>query len=178
MSETSPRHADRRTHGLHRVLVRTGFTTEQAVYGVLLVAGLIVVASLHSTSSLQVLVTVVFTVVVFWLAHVYAGTVAHHGLDEGRDTGLRASFRQALRASWGLLLSALIPCAILLLGTTQVVPDPVAEWAALWSCVILLGILGYVAFARRGAAMPVRLLGAVSTAGFGALMALLKAIVH
>ncbi|MCT9819632.1 hypothetical protein N3K63_04950 [Microbacterium sp. W1N] len=154
------------------------FATEQAIYGVLLVAGLIVVASLHASSSLDVLTVVVFTVLVFWLAHVYAGAVARHGVHEGRTIGIRDSLRAAVRDSMGLLVAALLPCALLLLGTLRVVPDALAGWVALWSCVAILGVLGYVAFRRRGAPMAVRLLGAATTAGFGALMALLKAIVH
>ena len=117
---------------------------------------------------------VVGTVLIFWAAHVYAGTVAHHGFEDGRIIGIRESLRGALRRSWGLLVSALIPSSILLLGVTQVVPDSTAIWIALWVCVAVLAVLGYIAFARRGARWHIRLLGAMATAGFGILMILLK----
>ncbi len=159
-------------------LVRASFATEQAVYGVLLVSGMIVVSGSHGATSWQVLVTVVVTVVVFWSAHVYAGTVAHHGLEHDRVVGLGDAFREAVRDSWGLLLSALIPCALLLLGTTRVVPDEAAIWAALWTGVGVLAVLGYVAFLRRGAPMWVRLLGALTTSAFGLVLMLLKSLVH
>lgn len=160
------------------MIVRAGFATEQAVYGMLLVAGMIVAAGAHGGSSVEVLVTVVVTVLVFWAAHVYAGTVAHHGLEEGHNVGLRDAFRTSLRATWGMLLSAIVPCIILLLGTLRVFPDRLAGWLALISCIITLAVLGYVAYQRRGAPLHLRIVGALVTAGFGALLALLKAIIH
>ena len=56
--------------------MRTTFATEESVYGVILVSGMIVVAGGHGESSWSVFLTVLVTVIVFWAAHVYAGTVA------------------------------------------------------------------------------------------------------
>jgi hypothetical protein len=165
-----------RPRGLH--LVRRHFATDEGVYGVILVAGMIVASGGHGAAALQVFWQVVGTVVVFWAAHVYAGTVAHHGFEDGRIIGIRESFRLALRRSWGLLLSALIPSSILLLGVTQVVPDDAAAWFALWTCVAVLAVLGYIAFARRQAVWYVRVLGSLATAAFGIVMILLKSGIH
>ena len=175
-------------HSAHRIapmadhipphLIRESFATEQAVYGVILVSGMIVVSGINDSTAWQVFWTVAVTVIVFWLAHVYAGTVAHHGLDHGRLLGIRESFRASLAHSWGLLASALIPSLILLFGATQAVPDDVAIWLALWTGVLVLAVLGYVAFARRGAPWPLRVLGGLTTAAFGLVLMLLKAIIH
>jgi hypothetical protein len=165
-----------RTSSLHRV--GRHFTTDEGVYGVILVAGMIVASSGHGANAWQVFLQVVGTVIVFWAAHVYAGTVSHHGLTDGRVIGIRESLRMALRRSWGLLLSALIPSSILLLGVAHVVPDAAAAWIALWTCVGVLAVLGYIAFARRGARWYVRALGSLATAGFGILMILLKSGTH
>jgi hypothetical protein len=159
-------------------LVHASFATEEAVYGVLLVAGMIIVASGYAGSSWNVFTTVVATVFVFWAAHVYAGTVAHHGLEEDRVTGLREAFRMSLQRSLGLLTSALIPSMILLLGATRVVDDSNAIWAALWVSVIVLFVLGFIGFTRRGASWPWRIVGALGTAAFGFAMIALKALVH
>lgn len=150
--------------------------TEQGVYGVILVAGLVVVSG--SEPALTAFVTVVTTVIVFWAAHVYAGTVAHHRNVGGRMISLTESFVAALRPSWGLLISALIPAAILLLGVTKAIPDDAAQWAALWVCVGVLAILGFVAFRRRGSRLAVCLLGSVGTAAFGLIMVALKVLLH
>jgi hypothetical protein len=58
------------------------------------------------------------------------------------------------------------------------VPDAAAAWIALWTCVGVLAVLGYIAFARRGARWYVRALGSLATAGFGILMILLKSGTH
>ena len=152
--------------------------TEEGVYGVILVAGMIVVSNTHETTALTTFITVVSTVIVFWAAHVFAGTIALTRHPDGRPVGLRQSFRRALRRCWGLLISALIPSSILLFGALHVVSDDAAIWLALWTCVLVLGVLGYLAFLRRGSPWPIRLLGALATAGFGILMILLKAAVH
>ena len=108
----------------------------------------------------------------------YAGTVAHHGLDHDRHTGLGEAFQVSLRRSFGLLFSALIPSLVLLLGATGAVDDGTAIWLALWTCVVVLALLGYIAFSRRGAAWPWRIVGAFGTAAFGFAMILLKAVIH
>ncbi|GAA1956089.1 hypothetical protein [Microbacterium deminutum] len=166
----------RRVGGLH--LVRRHFATDEGVYGVILVAGMIVAAGSHEATAWQVFLQVVGTVIVFWAAHVYAGTVAHHGFEDGRIIGIRESLRLSLRRSWGLLVSALIPSSILLLGVAHIVPDDAAAWIALWTCVAVLAVLGYIAFARRKARWYIRVLGSMATAGFGILMILLKSGVH
>ena len=161
----------------HRFM-RTTFATEESVYGVILVSGMIVVAGGHGESSWTVFWTVLITVVVFWAAHVYAGTVARHGLDDDRMIGLREAFRISFRRSLGLLASALIPSFILLLGATRAIPDAYAIWAALWVGVIVLAVLGWIAFSRRGSPWPIRLAGALGTASFGIAMIAMKAFIH
>lgn len=161
-----------------RELVRTTFVTEESVYGVILVSGMIVVAGSGGGSSFEVFWKVLGTVVVFWAAHVYAGTVARHGLEEGHVIGLRQAFRASFRRSLGLLASAMIPSFILLLGATRAIPDAYAVWAALWAGVVVLAVLGWIAFTRRGASWPVRLAGSLATAAFGIAMIVLKAFIH
>jgi len=158
--------------------MRTTFATEESVYGVILVSGMIVVAGGHGETSWSVFWTVIVTVVVFWAAHVYAGTVARHGLDHERMIGLREAFRISFRRSLGLLASSLIPSFILLLGATRAIPDQYAIWAALWAGVVVLAILGWIAFSRRGSPWPIRVAGALGTASFGIVMIVLKAFIH
>ncbi|KQW06548.1 hypothetical protein ASC66_08770 [Leifsonia sp. Root4] len=158
--------------------VRTGFVTEESVYGIVLVSGMIVVAGSYGASSMQTFLSVVGTVAVFWAAHVYAGTVAGHGVIEGDDTTLAVAFHRSVRRSIGFLLSALLPCFVLLLGALEAIPDSVAMWTALWLGVVILAVLGYSAFAVRGSSWPVRIAGALGTAAFGFAMIALKALIH
>jgi hypothetical protein len=158
--------------------VRATFVTEESVYGVILVSGMIVVSGGHGASAWNVFWTVIGTVLVFWAAHLYAGTVAHHGLDHDRVVGLREAFRGSFRRSLGLLASALPPSFILLLGATEAIPDTLAMWTALWVGVLVLAVLGFIAFRRRGASLAMQVVGALVTAAFGIAMIVMKALIH
>lgn len=164
---------------IHRVL-KPGFGTEAAVYGTILVSGLIAVSSAHGETSFVVLLTVAITILVFWGAHVYAGTVARVGdTDASGDViGVGTALRTSLRRTVGLLTSAAVPAAILLAGTTRVIPDDLAIDIALWSGTVILALLGYVAFLRRGSSLLIRIAGALGTACFGIVFVILKAFVH
>jgi hypothetical protein len=157
---------------------RASLITEESVYGTILVSGMIVVSGTYHSSSWNTFITVVATVVVFWAAHVYAGTVAGHGVVEGDQTTLPMAFRRSLRRSLGFLISAIPPSFVLLLGALRVVPDQLALWVALWLGVIILGVIGYSAFALRGSSWPIRILGCLGTAAFAVPMILLKAVIH
>lgn len=162
----------------HRVL-RPGFGTEAAVYGTILVSGLIAVSSAHGETSVVVLITVAVTVLVFWAAHVYAGAVARMSDDSASENvGVRKAIGRSVRHSLGMLTSASVPALILLLGTTRVIPDEAANDVALWSGTVILAFLGYVAFLRRGSSIAMRILGALMTASFGIVFIVLKAFVH
>jgi hypothetical protein len=154
------------------------FVTEEAVYSLILVAGMIVVTGTHGESSWSVFVTVVATVLVFWAAHVYAGTLAHLGTADRALAHFRNAFGASVRRSSGLLIGAAVPAIVLLLGASRVIDDENAMWVALWIDLAALAVLGYIAFARRSASMVVRLVGAAITAAFGAIMILLKAFIH
>lgn len=157
---------------------RVDFITEESVYGTVLVSGVIVASGPYGPSPMQLFLNVVGAVVVFWAAHVYAGTIAGHGVGPANRSGLAESFRRSLKRSVGFLTSAVPPSLVLLLGALKAIDDSVAIWTALWLGVVILFVLGFVVFAMRGDSWPVRILGAVGTAAFGAAMILLKALIH
>ncbi|MBO1901352.1 hypothetical protein J4H92_05250 [Leucobacter weissii] len=154
-------------------------STEEGVYGLILVAGLVAASGAARASALQTLVFVGITVLVFWAAHVYAGTVAEHG-SAGTDrepVGLRRAIRRAMRRSRGLLIATLFPAAPLLLGAIGALGDRLSIWVSLWVSVGMLAMLGYLAYLRKGASLHQRLLGAAATASFGIVIIVAKAIV-
>lgn len=160
-----------------------GFTrhlaTGEGVYGLILVSGLIATASSAHASSIRVLIFVVVTVAVFWVAHVYANMVASYGrVDrDGNRLTLQATLSAAVRETRGMLVATVFPAGALLLGVFGVLPDRSANWIALWVCVGVLACLGYRAFHMLGAALHVRLLGALATASFGLVIIAAKAII-
>jgi len=66
--------------------------SEEAIYGLILVSGMIVVSYDLAGTSLNALITVVVTVLVFFAAHVYAGTLARLAATGG-NAGLAESIR-------------------------------------------------------------------------------------
>ncbi len=154
-------------------------TSGEGVYGLILVSGLIATASSGQAPSFRVLLFVVVTLGVFWLAHVYSGVVGQHGRmsSDGTPTKLRLAIRESVREARGMLLSAVLPAAALMLGVVGVLQDRTANWLALWVCVGVLAWLGYRSYRNLGAALHVRLLGALATASFGLIIIVAKAIV-
>lgn len=157
--------------------VRRILMSEEAIYGLILVSGMIVVSYDLTGTSLSALVTVVVTVIVFFAAHVYSGTLARLAETEGR-AGLPESLRGAVYHSLGMLLVSLAPIAVLLLGVTRAVDDDVAVWFALIIDAVALGILGWLAVAKWTRHFWLRLGSALLTAAFGGVIILLKAFIH
>ncbi|GAA1677339.1 hypothetical protein GCM10009807_21600 [Microbacterium lacus] len=151
--------------------------SEEAVYGLILVSGMIVVSYTATGTSLSALVTVIVTVLVFFAAHVYAGTLARLAASEGRAT-LPESLRAAGRHSLGMLLISLLPIAVLFLGVSRFIDDDYAVWAALSVDALALGVLGWLAVAKWTSHFWLRLGSALTTAAFGGVIILLKAFIH
>ncbi len=154
--------------------------SESAIYGVLLVAGLVFIAGEAAEEYWDVFVKVCATLAVFWVAHVYAGAVAHLG-DEpagGAVLRVRNAVADAAQHSWGMLLAAVPPMIVLLLGRVRFMDPQIAVWASLWACVALLGLLGYAKVAIWTTRTSARVAGGVATAALGLVLVVLKTWVH
>ncbi len=149
--------------------------TEEAIYGLILVSGMIVVSA--GGTAWAAFATVLVTVLVFFAAHVYAGTLGRLAATDGH-AGLRGSLRAAARQSSGMVIAAVAPLIVLLLGTTRVLDDDTALWLALIVNTLILGGLGWIAIARWSTHWWPRLLSALLTAAFGGVLIVLKAVIH
>lgn len=152
-------------------------TSADGVYGLIIVAGMIVVSRELTASSVNALVSVVATLVVFYAAHVYSAAVSWLASGPGHRT-LGQAVRHGIRESSGMVLVAIVPVAILLLGTIGVLDDSNAVWIALGVDVTLLGLLGWFIAAARTTSVWGRLSSMLVTAAFGAVLIGLKALVH
>ena len=151
--------------------------SEEAVYGLILVSGMIVVSHSLVGTSFNAFITVIVTVIVFFAAHVYAGTLARLAATDGA-AGLLASVRASVRHSLGMLVASVLPLVVLLLGATRVVDDEAAIWTALIIDTVLLGVLGWFAVSRWTVHVWPRFVSAIITAAFGLVLVALKAIIH
>ena len=151
-------------------------TSEEAIYGLILVSGMIVASAAAHGTAWDAFIAVVVTVIVFFAAHVYAGALGRLAATNGH-AGVGASFGAAAKHSSGMVYASLPPLVILLLGATQAIEDTTAQWAALIVNTVLLGALGWIAVARWSTHWGPRILSAVVTAAFGGVLILLKAVV-
>jgi len=158
--------------------IRQRFVNPEAVYGLILYSALIGGVSTEDTSSLEVLVVSVFSLVIFWGAHVFSRTIASHGVTDGTETSLRTATRLGFVESSGMLYAAILPTLPILLGVAKVMSTDDAVSLSLLVAMIVLGVLGYQSFAQRQARVITRILGALGTAFFGLLMIILNILVH
>ncbi len=152
--------------------------TESAIYGVIVVSALIIVTGQKSDASWEIFLRVLGTILVLWIAHVFAVVVSHLGLAVRGDKTFAALLLYGVRHSSGLLVGAVIPLAIIFFGAIGVLSDDVAVWAALWADVVLLGVIGYIAVARMTPKRWARVSGAAITSLLGVAIMLMKVLIH
>ncbi|WP_440710087.1 hypothetical protein [Herbiconiux sp. YIM B11900] len=164
------------SRGLYRRL-RHELVTPESIYGTLITSALIVIVE-DGESDFDLLATVAATTFVFWIAHVFAFTVANHGKRDGRDIPIGEALGDAVRHSSGLLLAAILPISMLALGALGLVSESLAYYLALLIGVVLLFVLGLLAFAERGARWYSCLVAGFVTSLLGVAVILLKAAFH
>ena len=155
----------------------SAYRTEYAIYGTVLVSSVIAVGWEDDTD-LEVLLFVLGSVGVFWLAHIYSGVLAREDDTEPRLRAVLIAARGAIRHTAGLLLAMVLPAVFLLLAVVGWVDEYVAYYAALWVGVAVLAVLGYLASARRGSPWYLRVVSAVVTGSLGLLVIWLGSLVH
>ncbi|QZY51515.1 hypothetical protein [Leucobacter tenebrionis] len=151
-------------------------SSSEGIYGLILVGGMIVVSRDLTGSSGEALLIVAVTLIVFFIAHVYAGALAR--LAAPGTTHLGSAIRHSVRESLGLLLIGVLPILALGLGVIGLLRHADAVWLALILDGALLGALGWVITAARTNSWWGRAGGAVLTAAIGAVLMLLKVLIH
>lgn len=149
------------------------FRSPAAIYGLIVFAAFVTIASDHAEDPWDMLDASAWTLVVFFTAHVFAHTLTDHG-----ERGLGEAWWHAVRHSAGMLYAAIPSALVLVVCGMQGASADDAYVATVWTTTIVLAILGYVAYWRRGAHPMIRLLGAVGTAVLGILIVLLEYAVH
>jgi hypothetical protein len=148
-----------------------------AIYGQILVTSLVVVLSEdHSISAGEAFGAVLVTMIVFWLAHVYAETVAARYAS--RTKLARDEVRAIARQEWPMVEGAALSLTALALGWIGVFSRETAESVAIGLGIATLAGWGYL-IARRSHLTVAGTVGAVAVAAaFGALLVGLKILVH
>ncbi|RFA19379.1 hypothetical protein [Subtercola boreus] len=157
--------------------IRHRIVTPPAIYGTLLVSA-IIGTSEDDDTDFDVLVTTVPTLLVFWVAHVFAEGISHYGKHGRENTTMRGALRHSVGHSSGLLYAGVVPCAFLVAGAVGGMQEALAYALALLFPVFLLGALGWFALADRGARWPAKLFAAWVTSSLGLFVILLKIAFH
>jgi hypothetical protein len=147
------------------------------IYGTIIVSAVIVAAN-DNTTDFEVFELTLGTIVTVWVAHVFSEVVAGEHAVTNPPTPLRTVIRHAMGHASGLLIAAILPLLLLLVGTFGGLTEYIAYYASLGVAVLSLAVLGWLVFAHRGNAWPVRLAGAVGTALLGAIVVFLKSLIH
>lgn len=159
---------------LRRWLFDRGDNLAGGIYGTILVTSVVAAAD-GADAIWRSLGIVEVTVLVFWLAHVYAGALAW-SLDSNEPFSRRQVRRLAGR-EWPLLQAAVIPSLVLIAGGIGIIATRTAYWIAIGFGVAALVWWGLL-FARkeglgRGATYTVVLVNA----SFGLCIVALKEFV-
>lgn len=155
------------------------FRSATAIYGLIVFTAFITISSDetddggHLIDAAELLGDAVPALIIFYAAHVFAHTLTEHGAH-----GFARAFRRALHHSSGMLYTAIPTIVILVAGTLTGMSGADAYWWSMLTTVIVLAILGYAAYARRGSHVAIRLLGGIGTALLGFLIIMLEYALH
>jgi hypothetical protein len=148
-----------------------------AVYGSIVAAALLAGFHEEHVGARTALLTLLSTMGVFWLAHVWS-TVVGERIHQGRHFTMRQA-GEIGRGEWPLMEATFVPALALLLGWAGVLADRAALTLALVVCIVQLFGWGFVvgrrAYDRR---LPALLTGLVDGALGLALVGLELVIIH
>lgn len=156
--------------------LRTGGSTTEAIYGLVLALSAIALSWYHGTADAErVALSILATAFAFWLAHAYAYVIGVGVSDERRS--IRADAAHALREN-SSLIAVVIPLELLLIpGEIGIVPDGSAIAAATLAAAIGIAAAGGYAAKKQGRSFPGVALASASGLAFGFLIVLLKVLV-
>jgi hypothetical protein len=126
---------------LRRIVLGTPASIAGTVYGTIVVMGAVTAGSQDAREPGRLAAVVVATVVVLWVAHVYA-----HGLGEAIGRGRRLDrdeFVSVARRELAIPMAAVTPTAALAFGGIGLLRDATAVWLALAIGLATLAVQGF-----------------------------------
>lgn len=147
-----------------------------AMYGAIVAMSVIVTTSYDTDlDSGRIAFWTVLTTSVFWLAHVYMRVVAAGFARPRKSFGVA---RRAMKFEWPMVQAALIPAAVLMLGSLNVVSYDNSIDLALWAGVAVLFGSGILVGKRDGLDTRKCIIVGVINAMIGLLIVAMKIFIH
>ncbi len=144
-----------------------------AVYGTILAASLIIAVS---GAPWTVIITVVGSGIVFWLAHAHVGLM-RKVIREGRHVGA-GDVIHTLKEEWPLVQASLTPATPFLLAAFGLINLGLARWLGVAICFIGLAAWGIVVARAGRLSLRMTALAVGINVGLGLMLVLLKIIVQ
>jgi len=159
---------------LRRWLFDRGDNLAGGIYGTILVTSIVAAAD-GSVEIWRSLGIVEVTVIVFWLAHVYANALAWR-LDSNEGFS-RANLGRIAAGEWPLLQAAIVPSIALLAGALGLISARAAYWIAIGFGVVALISWGFIFARKERMSVLATTAVVVINASFGLCIVLLKEFV-
>src|SRR6266516_501583 len=141
----------------------------RAIYGTIVATALIAATSAHEDNPGRIGLTVLVTLLVFWLAHVYSAFL-EHGLRQEQLAA--AHLRATMAGEFAMVEAPGLSVAILFVGALSWVDDRLAINVALANGIVQLFLWGAAVARRLGRAWPAALVAGLVNAGFGVVIVL------
>ena len=145
------------------------------LYGAVITASLFTLAGAHPAEYPRILLVVLLTLIMYWLAHVYTRVIADRLADPTAALGVR--LREALHHEVSILAGC-VPAVVAYIVFVVVGLTEYATWAALWVSVLLLGVVGYRIGRQTGGSFGRLVLETVGCSMLGLVMIGLKTVLH
>jgi hypothetical protein len=146
-----------------------------AIYGTIVASAVIAAAAAGGKSPDLILTATVATLLVFWLAHVYAHFLDHEVRHDRTRWKVLASI---MGQEVSMLAAPALSILFLLLGALGLLDEPLAVRLALWTGVVQLFGWGIEVGRRRGQSWPAALLAGLIHGTFGLAIVILEVLLH
>jgi hypothetical protein len=148
---------------------------EGIITGTVVSAAAIAASAGHLSEDTRLVLAILGSALIYWLAHVHARTLGDAVKDRAHPMG---ALRMALGETWPILAAALLPVGILLIAEVAGTPIRTAAWAAVIASTVLLTVYSFLAGRRGGLGLAGSLASASVGAGLGILIILMKSALH
>src|SRR4051794_5659661 len=120
---------------------------EGIITGTVVSAAAIAASAGHLTEDTRLILAILGSVFIYWLAHLHARTLGDAVVHRAHPM---SALREALAETWPILAAALVPVGILLIAEVVGTPIRTAAWIAVIASTMLLTGYSFLAGRRAG----------------------------
>ncbi|CAI7975866.1 conserved membrane hypothetical protein [Frankia sp. Hr75.2] len=162
--------------GLRAVVLALARNPAGSIYGTILADSVLAVESERQTGLSDLIYAELVSVIVYWLAHVYAEFLGSPP-DVSRRAGLHR-LAETMAHEWSLVTASFVPLLAVLLAAAAGAPVQTAALAGMWTGVAALVLWGEIAGSRSGRGTWTSLAYGLVSGAFGVTLILLRILLH